>query len=404
MSRVDSLPSRLLWGDAVAEALSAVMHRPARALLTSLGTIVGVAAFVTTTGVAATLNAQVSSSFDALAATEVRIRDPSAEGASPFPEDADARLERLNGVNHAGVLYSVPDDGRLSPRSNPSDPRVSSTARVPVVAATPGAIRATLPQVRSGRLPDPLHEERSEPVVLLGRVAASQLNVNVVDDQPAVFIGDTAYVVIGILEHVERNPELLLAAIIPSSTERVRIGARTSDYEVLIDVAPGAAPLIGRQAPIALRPEHPSSLTALVPPNPSTLRRQVETDVTSLYYALAVLSLFVGTIGIANATLLNVIERRSEIGLRRALGATRVHIAQQVMLEAIIVGALGGLIGTMLGILAVNGVAISQTWTTTMDPRLVGFAPLAGVATGALAGAIPAVRASRTPPAVTLRS
>jgi putative ABC transport system permease protein len=271
-------------------------------------------------------------------------------------------------------------------------------------SATPGANTAALPTLATGRLYDDFHQTRAEHVAVLGRVAAQQLGITRVDNQPAVFIGDTAYTVIGIIDDVKRNPDLLLSIIIPTTTEHQTIRTQGATYEALIDTQPGAANLAGRQAPTALRPQQPERLQALVPPDPKTLRNNIENDVTGLYYALAALALFIGTIAIANATLLNTIERRPEIGLRRALGAKRSHIARQITLEAAITGTIAAIAGTALAIIAVTLIAHQRGWTTTLNPTITLTAPLIGLATGALAGITPALKAAQTPPATTLRT
>jgi ABC-type antimicrobial peptide transport system, permease component len=395
--------SRLRLADTLAEAVAAISQRPVRTLLTALGTILGVGAFVTTTGLADTARAQVSARFDALAATEVRIQDANPDGTNPFPDDTDRILEALNGINAAGLSYQVNDDGTLQPRATANRPIGTTTQPIPIIAATPGATDAALPSLLTGRLYDQFHQDRAERVAVLGRVAAQQLGITRVDNQPAAFIGDTAYTVIGIIDDVKRNPDLLLSIIIPTSTEAHEIHTRSATYEVLIDTAPGAANLAGRQAPTALRPQQPERLQALVPSDPKTLRNNIESDVTGLYYALAALALLIGTIAIANATLLNTIERRPEIGLRRALGAKRSHIARQITLEAAITGTIAALCGTTLAIIAVTLIAHQRDWITTLNPAITLTAPLIGLATGAIAGIIPALRAAQTPPATTLR-
>jgi putative ABC transport system permease protein len=372
-------------------------------VLTSLGTVVGVGAFVATTGLADTARAQVSARFDALAATEVRVQDAAPDGTNPFPADVDARLQALNGINHAGLIYAVADNGSLQPRSTAARP-IGELGAIPVVAATPGAIEASLPTLATGRLYDEFHESRAERVAVLGRVAAEDLGITRVDNQPAVYIGDTAYTVVGIIDDVVRNASLLLAIAIPASTERDSIGTSAATFEVIIDTQGGAASLAGRQAPVALRPNEPGRLRSLVPPDPRTLRNEVESDVTSLYYALALLALLIGTIAIANATLLNTIERRPEIGLRRALGAKRSHIVRQITLEAAMTGTVGAVCGTALAIYAIAAVAHHRNWTAVIDPGIALSAPAIGLVTGALAGIAPALKAARTPPATTLRT
>ncbi|MGB8860158.1 MAG: FtsX-like permease family protein, partial [Ilumatobacteraceae bacterium] len=237
-----------------------------------------------------------------------------------------------------------------------------------------------------------------------GRAAAAQMGITRVDNQPAVFIGDTAYTVVGIIDDVQRNPDLLLSIIIPRTTAEADLPASGATYQVIIDTAPGAANLAGRQAPDALRPQDPARLQALVPPDPKRLRNQVTGDVTSLFYALSGLALFIGMVAITNATLLNVIERRHEIGLRRALGATRPHIRRQFTTEAAITGTLAGILGAAIALIAITLIAYQRQWTVTINPTTIFIAPLLGLTTGTLAGILPATRAARTPPAETLRS
>ena len=398
-----SLTSRLTWRDTISEAVAAITQRPVRTLLTALGTILGVGAFVATNGLAETARAQVSSRFDALKATEVRIQDANPDGTNPFPDDVTQRLEALNGIRHAGLYYTVPDNGTLQPRTTASRATNQSTP-VPVIAADPGAIAAALPTLQTGRIYDQFHETRAERVALVGRAAATQLGIARVANQPAVFIGNTAYTIIGILDDVQRNPDLLLSIIIPTTTAAHDLPTNGATYQVLIDTAPGAAQLAGRQAPIALRPDHPERLQALVPPDPKQLRNQVSGDITSLFLALSGLALLIGTVAIANATLLNIIERRSEIGLRRALGAKRAHIRRQITIEAALIGTVAGITGASIGLLGVVATSATRGWTTTINPTTILAAPLIGLTTGAIAGLIPAIRASNTPPAETLRA
>lgn len=388
--------------DLLAEATAAITRRPARSLLTALGTVVGVGAFVATTGLATTAQAQVGESFDALKATEVTVVAADPDGTNPFREDTTDQLARLNGVNQAGVYWTiVNDDLDARPTATPSP----TPSALPVIAADPGAIHAARPDVAAGVIFDEFHNQTHDHVAVLGRNAAEQLGITRIDNQPAVFIGNTGYTVVGILDGVARNQALLSAVIIPAGTATAELptGPETT-YAVLIDVAAGAADLIGTQAARALRPDQPDMLRALVPPDPRELRQEVESDVTTLLYGLAGLALLVGMIGIANTTLVAVLERRSEIGVRRALGARRRHIATQFLTESATLGTIGGIIGTSLGIMAVVTVAAARDWTTTLDPLYTLPAPAVGLVAGLVAGLQPSWRASRITPATALRS
>ncbi|MEK7414292.1 MAG: ABC transporter permease, partial [Planctomycetota bacterium] len=364
--------------------------------------VVGVGAFVATTGLADTARAQVSSRFDALRATEVSVQATQPEAGNPFPADVDERLERLNGVNHAGLYWRVNTNG-LAIGTLPMGSFNSATPSVELIAASPGAIHASLPHLATGRLFNQFHDGRRERVAVLGAAAAQRLGISRISNQPAIFINDSAYTVIGIIDDVERNPDLLLSVIVPSATAFDRLPVGSAQFAVIIDTQPGAAQLIGSQVALALRPDHPDWLQVLVPPDPESLRRGVESDVTGLFYALAGLALLIGTVGIANTTLVAVIERRGEIGLRRAIGAKPRHIASQVLAESSALGLIGGFVGAALGIVAVVAVSAANGWTTTLNPQITLASPILGAATGLLAGVQPAHRATRTQPADALR-
>ena len=273
--------------DILGEAVAGIARRRARAFLTALGTILGVGAFVTTLGLTATANSQISDQFDILKATEVRLEDakPDPNEPVPFPADTDQRLQALNGVKHAGRYWTVKVGN--PPTAHPSLDQSQTVAPVPVIAASPGAVEAALPLFSTGRTFDRYHQSEQMRVAVLGSAAARQLGVNRVSDQPAVFIDGVPFTIIGIISDVKRNPDLLLSVIVPDTTalELWKTRAITGPTRAIVDVQAGAAQTIGRQAPLALRPEQADRYTVLVPPEPKTLRRNVEKDSNTLYLA-----------------------------------------------------------------------------------------------------------------------
>jgi ABC-type antimicrobial peptide transport system permease subunit len=401
-------PARMSGRDLVAEAVAGIFARPGRTVLTVLGTVLGIGALVATLGVAKTAGNQIVGRFDELAATSVVVtNDPGffggGETRAPIPFDAQARLTRLNGVTAAGSMGPVDVQGVLV-RSVPiPDPLAQTEFQMSVYGASPGLLAAVRGELATGRWFDAGHSDRADRVAVLGTGAAQRLNITRVDQQPVVFVGEEAFVVVGILEEVLRQPELLNAVVIPEGTARDRYGYASAST-VQIDVEIGAASLIAQQAAIALSPNEPGLMRVQKPPEPADLRRDVEGDVNALFLVLGGVALLVGAIGIANVTLVSVLERVGEIGLRRALGAARRHIAGQFLVESTAMGFVGGVIGASLGVLVVVGISASRTWTPVLDPWVPLAAPLIGAVTGLVAGLYPALRAARLEPVEALRA
>jgi ABC-type lipoprotein release transport system permease subunit len=392
--------------DLAGEAIAGLLARPARVALTVLGTVIGVGALVATLGLSKTAANQVVGHFDALAATDIVV-SPSARaggaGAAVLPWDAEARLVRLNGVAAAGTLSDIDVRGALA-RSVPiNDPLAAGAIQLPMKAASPGLFRAVRAQLATGRLFDAGHSRRADRVLVLGPNAARRLGIARVDQQPAIFVGDRLYAVIGLLAGVRRQASLLGAAIMPEGTARREFGLRAPAF-AQVETRIGAVDLIARQAPLALSPSDPGLLKVAAPPDPRQLRGAVKNDLNALFLLLGGVSLLVGAIGIANVTLVSVLERVGEIGLRRALGAGRRHIAAQFLLESTAMGLAGGLIGASLGTLVIVGVSASKTWTPVLDPWVPLGAPLLGALIGLASGTYPSLRAASLEPVEALRA
>lgn len=396
--------------DILSEATYGIGARPGRLVLTILGTVLGIASVVVTVGLAQTAAGQITRQFDAVAATQVvaepqttRSMNGTLRTTGQLPWDAEERVLRLAGVEHAGTV-GVVDVGDLTitavPVNDPSQPTGVTSA---VVAASAGLLDAVRGKVVTGRFFDTGHDLRADRVVVLGATAADRLGVHRVDRQPSIFIGERAYAVIGIIGDVHRRPDLLDAVILPQGTARADFGYAAPE-QLQIAIAVGAGPVVGTQVPVALDPNAPESFSVQVPPTASTVRQSVQSDINTIFLALGGLALLIGGLGIANVTLLSVMERVGEIGLRRALGATRRQIGGQFVVESVAVGLLGGLIGAALGVAAVVVVSVAQSWTPILDTGVVLVSALAGGVIGLLAGIYPALKAAAIEPIAALRA
>lgn len=392
--------------DIVFESFAGMFARPGRMLLTVLGTTIGLTALVATLGLSRTAGQQIIGRFDELAATEITVSSLPAEEGRPsndLPWDASRRVARLNGVVAAGTLTAIDVGGVLVSGSAVQDPLNRSAFKLPVEAASPSLFDTVRARVRTGRLIDGGHSRRADRVAVLGPNAAEQLGVTRIDGLRSISIGDDVFLVIGMLDSVQRKHDLLSSVIIPEGTAR-RLYHMSAPESVVAETEVGAASMLSRQLPLALRPDAPSGLKVASPEEPQRIRSGIESDLNILFLMLGGVSLLVGAIGIANVTLVSVMERTGEIGLRRALGATRRQIATQFLLESATMGAVGGVLGASAGMLVVTGVAAYQTWTPVIDPLIPLLAPVVGGVTGLLAGLYPAVRAAGLEPVEALRA
>lgn len=402
---------RFTFQDLVAEATSDIGSRPARLVMTILGTVLGIASLVATIGFAQTAAAQIASQFDGAAATRVVVTAATAQSGSQnqsvaagrLPWDSPDRVAYLAGVESATLLGEVElTEGETITAVPVNDPSAAAVASPRLFSTSPDLLDTAEGGLVTGRFFDAGHDVRADRVAVLGKRAAERMGINRVDSQPSVFIGGVAYAVIGIVDGMERRSELQDAVIIPTGSARADFGL-LAPSELDIRIVVGAGPQVAEQAVLALQPDDPESLEAKAPSGSSDLSQSVQSDVNVVFLILGVIALLAGGLGIANVTLLSVMERIGEIGLRRALGATRRQIGAQFMVESIVIGFIGGLIGSALGIFAVIAVAVVQGWTPVTDPLIAIAGAILGAVVGWGSGWYPARRAARVEPVAALR-
>jgi putative ABC transport system permease protein len=416
---IDLPPPRLATRDAAAEAVAGIVQRPGRAVLTMLGTVLGVGAFVGVLGLTATGAGQISHQFTVLEDTTVTVEDngpannvapPGANPAIGFPADADRVADHINGVTAAGVWWpvSLPSNATFTSSLALS---ANSSQTVSLLAASPGAVRAMGLSMTAGSPLSTYENDTSQHVAMIDTTSAAELGISParLASHPAVFVDGIAYTVVGIYSSAQRVVSGESAMLIPENTALADYGnpepgiGDQDEAQMVVATRIGAARSVAQQIAAAELPTDPSRLVVTSPPNPQNLQSQVSGDLAGLFLILALISLLIGAVGIANTTLVAVLERTGEIGLRRALGARPRHIAVQFLAESTALGTLGGLIGTCIGVGVVVIFAATKNWTAVLNPVYTLPAPLIGSVVGLLAGAYPALRAARTSPLAALR-
>lgn len=395
--------------DLVVEAIADVGSRPGRLVMTLAGTVLGVGALVATLGFAQTAEYQIARQFDAVRSTQVVVSPGSTETQSGgsvatarLPWDSVERVERLAGVEAAATISELSLDGDEVTTVPVNDPSAATIAAPRLMAADPDLLDVIGSSIVTGRMFDSGHADRADRVVVIGERAAERLGLNRIDSQPAVFIGDRPYAVIGIYGEAQARGELADAIIMPTATARDE-RALAAPSELQIRIAQGAGEQVGEQASLALLPNSPENLEVSAPSGTSNLRQNVQSDVNVVFLILGGIVLLAGALGIANVTMLNVSERIPEIGLRRALGATRRQIGAQFVIESAVIGLLGGLMGAALAVVSLVGLSLARGWTPIIDPWVTVGGVLLGSLVGLAAGWLPARRASRIEPVSALR-
>jgi putative ABC transport system permease protein len=402
------IPRRLRPDDLARLASIGVRTRRLRAALSALGIAIGVAAIVAVLGISSSSQAGLLNEINALGTNLLEVTaGQSFTGQSvPLPLQAPGMIARI------GPVYDVAYTGTINVNAfrSPAIPTINTNALT--VAATslnlPGAVGAS---VERGRFLNAA--TATEPVAVLGGAAAQRLGIDRIFPGERIWVGGMWFYVAGIL-----NPSVLVPAIDDSVLIGFPAAKKYLGYESVFD---GKA-AVGNPTNIYVRsqtdqtnavynvlaatanPENPSEVN--VTPTSSTLVAEADAKGTfnGLFLGLGAIALLVGAIGVANIMIISVLERRSEIGLRRALGATKGQIRMQFLAEAILLALLGGAAGIAAGALATAIYAHARHLTTAIPTEAWAGGIGAAIAIGAIAGLLPAIRAARLSPTDALRT
>jgi putative ABC transport system permease protein len=365
-----------------------------RAFLSALGIAIGIAAMVAVVGVSSSSRAELDRALAALGTNLLTV----SPGSTLTGEEAQLPLESERMVAHIAPVREVSAIGLLD------DAKVYRSGKVPetetngiaAYAARTGLRAATGAELSRGVWLTAATGEY--PAVVLGAKAAERLGIGHASPDVQVLVGGHRFTVIGILAPVPLAPELDTAALVGWPAARAVLGfdghpttiyTRSADASVE-DVRAVLGPTANPAAPNEVEVSRPSDALAA--------RKAAGEAFTGLLLGLGAVALLVGGVGVANTMVISVLERRAEIGLRRSLGATRGQIRTQFLAESLLLSALGGLGGALIGALVTAGYALYQGWPVVIPAWAVLGGVAATLVIGAAAGLYPAVRASRLSP------
>lgn len=391
--------SALHAGDLLRIASVGLRSRRLRAALSALGIAIGIAAMVAVLGISESSRADLLSSLDRLGTNLLVVEAGTGFGGGDgtLPTTSETMLRRIAPVQAVSSVTSV-DASVLRTDQMPSDRTQGLTVK---------AVDTQLLDTLVGELADGewLDDTRSSlPVTVLGSVTAERLGVTEVSDGTQVWIGDRWFSVIGILEPLELAPDLDRSAIIGREIAATTFDTAETPGTVYVRSDPEDIDAVQAVLAPTANPEDPDTVEVSRPSDAIEARAAASNAFTALFLALGAVALLVGGIGIANVMVISVLERRSEIGLRRALGATRRHVAIQFLGEALLLSAIGGVTGAALGAAVTAGYDISRGWEVVIPPIGIVGGVAAALIIGAVAGLYPATRAAHLAPTEALRT
>jgi putative ABC transport system permease protein len=392
-------PSKLHFTDLVRTATIGIRTRRQRAALSALGIMIGIGAMVAVLGLSQSSKSELLAQLERLGTNLIRV-EPDAglgRGTGTLPAEATGMIARIGPIESTSMLSAV--------AANVYRNDLMPTGKTGGISVQ--AVDQDLLDVLGGSVADGVWFDDARaayPNVVLGSVAAERLGVRQVSGTQQVWLADRWFTVISILNLFELAPDLDRSVFIGHDAAETYLNHENLPSRVLVRVDPDKIDQVLTVLAATANPEFPEEVLVDKPSDALEAQEAADDAFTALLLGLGAVSLIVGGVGIANVMVIAVLERRGEIGLRRALGATRGHIASQFLGEAILLGAMGGTGGILLGVAVTAIYANFKGWATLVPPIALIGGITAALLIGGIAGLYPAARAARLSPTDALRT